>query len=123
MNLDLRKLACFFVSSTLSLLSSCGGDATSTPVELTNQNDGDTVVVGIEAVAELTLGTIGPGQYADPQLSSEAVHFEGVEFAAVQNPGGPTQIYTFRCVRVGATTITIPHTAAAREFTLVIDCK
>ena len=123
MNLELHELAAVGVTAALSFLAGCGGDPTTSPVKLTNKDDGDTVVVAVAEEAQLTLGTIGPGQYGDPQISSEAVAFEGVEFASSQNPGGPTQIYAFRCVRPGTTSITIPHTAAAREFSFVIDCR
>jgi hypothetical protein len=123
MNLELHELATVGVTLALSLLAGCGADPTTSPAKLTNKDDGDTVVVAVETEAQLTLGTIGPGQYGEPQISSEAVAFEGVELASLQNPGGPTQIYVFRCVRPGAATITIPHTAAAREFSFVIDCK
>jgi len=71
---------------------------------------------------DLTLGTVGPGQYGEPTISSAAVRFEGMTLPAAQNPGGPTQLYKFRAVAVGAAVIIIPHDTKPAPFTLTLRC-
>ena len=67
---------------------------------------------------ELTLGTVGPGQYGTPTISSPAIRFEGMTFPAVQNPGGPTQVFNFRAVAAGTAVVTIRHDTKPAPFTL-----
>ena len=61
---------------------------------------------------ELTLQTIGPGEYASPPLvSSAAVRFLDVWLVAPNVPAGPTQRFRFEAVRPGVAVIVFQHTA------------
>ena len=103
-------------------LASSGCGSAAPPVELTSQADGRTVELTMNQEVELTLGTIGPGQYGNPTISSPAIRFEGMTFPAVQNPGGPTQVFNFRAVAAGTAVVTIPHDTKPAPFTLTLDC-
>jgi hypothetical protein len=60
---------------------------------------------------ELTLQTIGPGEYTSPPLvSSAAVRFLDVRLGA-PNPAGPIQRFRFEAVRPGVAVIAFQHTA------------
>lgn len=72
-------------------------------------NASQTVVADVGQPIQITLGTVGPGQYNSPQVSSSAVRFEGVTFPKEQIPAGPTQVYRFRAVSVGQAQIKIEH--------------
>jgi hypothetical protein len=74
---------------------------------------GQKVVVSVGDTIEVTLQTIGPGQYGEPVLSSGAVKFLEEKPASLQNPGGPRQIYRFKAIMTGETIITIPHTGGS----------
>ncbi len=76
---------------------------------LHNGNNGDRVSARVGQVIQITLQTIGPGQYGSPTISSTAIQFDGVAFAKQQNPGGPRQIYRFRARSAGEAQIKIPH--------------
>jgi hypothetical protein len=72
-------------------------------------NNGQQVTARVGQAIQITLQTIGPGQYGSPKISSAAIQFEGAAFAKEQNPGGPRQIYRFRARSEGEARINIPH--------------
>ena len=103
-------------------LASSGCGPAAPPVELTSQADGTIVELVMNQEVELTLGTVGPGQYGKPTISSPAIRFEGMTFSAVQNPGGPTQVFNFRAIAAGTAVIAIPHDTKPAALTLTLDC-
>jgi hypothetical protein len=72
-------------------------------------SNGQQVTARVGQAIQITLQTIGPGQYGTPKISSAAIQFESAEFAKEQNPGGPRQIYHFRARSAGEARIDIPH--------------
>src|SRR4051812_723747 len=61
---------------------------------------------------ELTLQTIGPGEYASPPVvSSAAVRFLDVRLVAPAVPAGLTQRFRFEAARPGVAIIVFQHTA------------
>ena len=109
----------------LLLLTACGND----DVRLTSGDAGKTIPVPVGSSIEITLTTIGPGQYGAPQLSSSAVQFENMNFASTQSPGGPTQIFLLRCGARGSTVVTVPHmggfsqSGAEKSFEVTVQCE
>jgi len=65
-------------------------------LSLDNGNSGQRMTTTVGQPIQITLQTIGPGQYVSPQISSPAIRFVSAGFAETQNPGGPRQIYRFR---------------------------
>lgn len=76
---------------------------------LNNTNTGQHVAATVGQPIQITLQTIGPGQYDSPQISSSAIRFESAGFAKEQNPGGPKQIYRFRAASEGEAQVNVPH--------------
>ena len=76
---------------------------------LNGGNNGQQVTAQVGQAIQLTLQTIGPGQYGSPEISSAAIRFEGATFPKEQNPGGPKQVYHFRARSEGEARIKIPH--------------
>jgi hypothetical protein len=76
---------------------------------LNGRNNGQQVTARVGQAIQITLQTIGPGQYGSPEISSAAIRFEGAAFAEEQNPGGPRQVYRFRARSEGEARINIPH--------------
>jgi hypothetical protein len=72
-------------------------------------NNGQQVTARVGQQIQITLQTIGPGQYGSPKVSSAAIEFQGAAFAKEQIPGGPKQIYRFHARSEGEARITIPH--------------
>jgi hypothetical protein len=61
---------------------------------------------------ELTLQTIGPGEYASPPLiSSTALRFLDVRLVTPAVPAGPTQRFRFEAAEPGIAVIVFHHTA------------
>ena len=61
---------------------------------------------------DVTLGTVGPGEYASPPtISSSAIQFLDVEEVGPAVPAGPRQRFRFRAVAAGDAVITFHHTA------------
>jgi hypothetical protein len=91
-------------------------------LSLNRANDGQHVAATVGQPIEITMQTIGGGQYGTPQISSTAVRFEGSAFKPPreQNPGGPTQVYRFTAVAEGEAQVRIPHTAENVTFTVTI---
>ena len=98
-------------------------------VQVTAAQAGKTVSAPVGSTIELTLQTIGPGQYGSPRVSSDAVDYVRVSYATAQNPGGPTQVFSFRCVSQGSATITVPQEGrpdfdgGTEPFTLTLACR
>lgn len=60
---------------------------------------------------DVTLGTVGPGDYASPPtISSTAVRFLDVQLVAPYVPAGPRQQFRFMAVGPGDAVITFHHT-------------
>jgi hypothetical protein len=78
---------------------------------LDRSNSGQALSVTVGQPIQITLQTIGGGQYVSPQISSPAIRFESAAFAERPNPGGPKQIYRFRAASEGEAQIFIPHEA------------
>lgn len=103
------------------LVFGCGADPNA--AEINSSDAGKLLTFARNQEVDLTLQTIGGGQYGEPEVSSPAVRFEGMSFPAVQNPGGPTQIYQFRAITQGSAVVTIPHSIAGREpFIVTLSC-
>ena len=112
------------VGLAAALTGSCS--TTPAPIALDNSVGGRVVAVVTGQEADLTLQTLGPGQYGAPTLSSSSVTFEGMSFSPLQNPGGPRQVYRFRAVASGTSDISIPHVGDVNPtppfiFTFVVD--
>jgi hypothetical protein len=93
--------------------SSVPGDELS----LDNRNSGQRVTATVGQPIQITLQTIGPGQYVSPQVSSPAIRFVSAGSAEKANPGGPRQIYRFRAASEGEAYISIPHEAKGKVTT------
>ncbi len=97
--------ACGAVLSALG----CGSRQIQT-ISLGNADSGRTVVATIGDQVEVTLQTIGPGQYGEPSVSSRAALFLGESSVGPPIPAGPTQLFRFEALAPGRADITIPHT-------------
>lgn len=71
-------------------------------------NNGQHVSTWVGQQIEISLGTIGPGQYTAPEISSPAVQFVSTAQEWPPNPGGPSFIYIFETVAEGEARIKIP---------------
>ena len=89
--------------------------------DLNNGNAGQTVAVAWGDTVDITLQTIGPGEYGTPELSSPAIHFEKMLPARVILPAGPTQIYQFVARAPGMAVISIPHSYRSAVFIVSIE--
>ena len=123
------RSAIFFVA--LALLRGFCGNADAQKVDMSSSikpqvlslnraNHGQHVVATVGQPIEVTLQTIGPGQYGTPQVSSPVIRFENVAVKMPANPGGPTQVYIFDAVAEGEAQVQIPHTASNQSFTVTI---
>ena len=91
---------------TLGLLG-CGEG----PLEV-NGSPSQTFSIEAGRELELSLQTIGPGEYASPPLvSSDVVRFLDVRLMTPAVPAGPTQRFRFEAVRPGVAVIVFHHTA------------
>jgi hypothetical protein len=93
-----------------ALLFAASCHPSSDHIGLDNSSNGRTVSVAPGARIDVTLQTIGPGQYGTPTVSSGSIRFSGESSAGEPNPGGPRQLFRFEAVTVGRADITIPHT-------------
>jgi len=89
-------------------------------LSLNRANNGQHISAKVGQPIVVTLQTIGEGQYGAPQISSRSLRFEGTSFPAIQNPGGPTQLYRFTAVAEGEAKVEVPHSNANANFGLTI---
>jgi hypothetical protein len=82
-------------------------------ITLTNSDGGRSVAVAVGGEIDVTLQTVGPGQYGTPILSSKCVRFLGVSLAGPPNPGGPRQLFRFKATAMGRAKISIAHEGGA----------
>ena len=78
-------------------------------IELDGRDSGRAVPAAVGQQIQVTLQTIGPGNYGDPQISASTVRFLDMTYSKQPNPGGPIQFYRFEATRVGRADISIPH--------------
>lgn len=71
-------------------------------------NNGQRVSAWVGQQIEISLGTVGPRQYGDPEISSPAVQLVSTALEYPQNPGGPRFIYIFEAVAAGETRVRVP---------------
>ena len=118
----------FLVLLALLFTAGCSSSG-SKIISVDNSNAGQTVTASIGEEIEVTLQTVGPGQYGDPTISSEAVKFLNESPTGTPNPGGARQLYRFGAVSSGQVDITIPHTGgppdgpAVPAFTISVTVK
>ena len=99
----------------LLLLGAFCGNAVAQPsqasrfLSLDVNDNGRQIKATVGEELDITLGTVGPGNYGTPQVSSPAVQYEDVELAWPVTPAGPTQIYVFQAAEEGQAEIRIPH--------------
>jgi archaellum component FlaF (FlaF/FlaG flagellin family) len=93
---DVQKVGVSSRSSNQQLLS------------LNFTNNGQQVAAEVGQRIEITLGTVGPRQYGDPQISSSVIRLDSVALATPVNPGGPTFIYMFEAAAEGEAQVKIP---------------
>jgi hypothetical protein len=105
-------------AAVLLLTTGCGSSANQT-LSLDNGDTGRSVVAAVGDKIEVTLQTIGPGQYGDPILSSGSVMFLGESSAGAPNPGGARQLYPFEAVASGHADVSIPHSGERPEGPVV----
>jgi hypothetical protein len=72
------------------------------------KNNGQRLAARVGQKIEITLGTVGPKQYGDPQVSSDAIRLESVALDWPANPGGPTFIYVFEATSEGEARVEVP---------------
>jgi hypothetical protein len=83
----------------LALTVACGAD---TMVSVAADSRSQTLSVAVGQELHVTLGNVGPAQYASPpQISSAALTFLGVEVIPPFTPAGPTQQFHFRASNRG----------------------
>lgn len=70
-------------------------------------NNGQHVAATVGQQIEITLGTVGPGQYGTPLVSSTAIRLRSVALAGPASPGGPTFVYIFEAAAQGEAQVII----------------
>ena len=79
--------------------------------------------VGVGQELDLTVGTVGPGEYmAPPLISSDALRFLDAQIVAPHLPSGPTQLFRFQGQAPGTAVLIIQHSGtnpAIRDTVIV----
>jgi len=89
-------------------ISACGGK---NPVAVSIVGRSQSLTVPVGTQFNVTLQTIGPGEYSSPPtVSSAAVHFLDVSQTALTVPAGPTQRFRFDATTRGKGIIVFQHT-------------
>ncbi len=111
-----------FLAGLALWMACCRESGAQKILSLNRANDGQHVAATVGEPIEITMQTIGGGQYDTPQISSPAVRFESSAFKPPkeQNPGGPTQVYRFTAAGEGEAQVRIPHTAENATFVVTI---
>jgi hypothetical protein len=84
-------------------------------INLNNSDSGRSLAVAVGDEIDVTLQTIGPGQFGSPVLSSGSLRFLGESSPDAPNPGGARQLFRFEAAASGRAEVTIPHTRDSPE--------
>jgi len=91
----------------MAVVGACGSDR----LVSTYGYPGRTLSVAVGQHLDVTLQTLGPGEYAaPPTISSAAVSFLGDTLVGPPVPAGPTQVFRFRADLAGQAVVTFRHT-------------
>jgi hypothetical protein len=116
--------ACFVVNAGILVVPNAG-DSLPLPrlavLPLNNSASGQMLSVQVGQLLSLSLQTIGPGNYGEPVVSSDAVRFIDARFVPLPNPGGPLQGYRFLAKAPGRVEIHIPHSGNSQPFDLTLE--
>lgn len=117
-----RASFCWFAAIALlgSLLGCSGDSEDSEALQLTGIQSGEVASAKVDQRIEVTLQTIGAGEYGTPTITSTAVTFEQVSFVEPPNPAGPRQRFRFQARDPGEATIVIPHSSQRSEFSITL---
>jgi hypothetical protein len=77
-------------------------------LSLNFRNNGQHLTASVGQQIEITLGTVGPKQYGEPQVSSPAIRLESIALDLLALPSGPTFTYIFEATAEGESQITVP---------------
>jgi len=103
------------LTGALVILSACSSDR----LVSTSGDPSRTLWLSVGQELSLTLGTVGPGQYASPPtISGAALQFLADSIVPPFDPGGPHQRFWFRAVAPGQAVVTFRHTA---QIWVVVD--
>jgi hypothetical protein len=90
--------------SALVLLAACGTN----PLAVESAgSEALTLRVGQEL--DLTVGTLGPGAYEAPVISTGSLVFLGDSLVGPYTPAGPRQLFRFRGAAVGQAIVVLHH--------------
>lgn len=111
-----------FLIGTLLLAACSGTDGTDTsPIVVSGADSDTTVAAAVGQELDVTLQTIGPGEYGPPSLSSRAIRFLDVSYPSQQNPGGPRQLFRFRAASAGTVSVSIAHSDDDPPFSITVN--
>jgi len=113
--------ACAALVAAVFACQSNGQGTDPAVVQLTGAQRGEHVEVAVGDEIDIELQTVGPGEYETPAVSSDAVQFVSASQLTPPNPAGPRQLYRFEALQGGSAQVSIPHSGAADEFTVVVD--
>jgi hypothetical protein len=104
------RIAAFLAS--LAMFAACGGDE---PTAVVGPDaSGGSLTIFLGTTLEVTLGTVGPGSYAEqPDVTGVALEFIDVAIIPPFTPGGVRQRFRFGATSRGTARITIPKTSNA----------
>jgi hypothetical protein len=93
-------------------------------ISLGNADNGRVVSVKINEEIDVTLQTIGPGEYDQhPDVSSRSINLLSVSYVSPPNPAGPRQLFQFKAVAPGQAVISIVHTGQNPVFRITVDVR
>ena len=89
----------------VTFLAGCGPE----PLSL-RSSDGQTLNLAVGQELDLTVQTIGPGEYlSPPSISSPALQFLDATLVGPYVPAGPTQLFRFKAGAPGQAIVVIQH--------------
>ena len=98
----------YLITGAAVMLAACGKD----PLSVSGaQARTFTIAVGQEL--DLTVGTVGPGEYkTPPTISSAALRFLDATIVGPNVPAGPRQLFRFRGASRGTALVVIEHSGS-----------
>ncbi len=125
----MRPRVILILACLLAVLAACArpeaGNSTPTAaiIRLSLADSGKSIDVPVGTEIDITLQTIGPGEYGQPQISSSAVSFLDVSYVSPAVPAGPTQLFRFISESPGIAAIRMTGTSNQKVFEITVEIK
>jgi hypothetical protein len=117
-----RSTGTAIILAVMAFTASCSSGSSNEGVVSANGVSQRMISAAVGQEVDLTLGTVGPGEYASPPvISAPALRFVDVSYVSPYVPAGPRQLFRFTATAPGRFIISFQHTGHSPAIQDTVD--